>query len=114
MADRTGGFSAFWPDYLRAHLDPRTRALHYVGTSLALLLLLAFFLTRDWRCLVAVPIAGYGFAWLAHLVFEKNRPATFERPLLSFMGDFYMLYLFLTNRLAPELVRATGAEPGRD
>lgn len=113
MADRTGGFSAFWPDYLRAHLDPRTRALHYVGTSLSLLLLLAFFLTRDWRCLVAVPIAGYGFAWLAHLVFEKNRPATFERPLFSFVGDFYMLYLFLTNRLAPELVRAAAAEPGR-
>ena len=110
MADRGGGFSAFWPHYLRAHLDPRTRALHYLGTSLALVLLLCFALTRDWRCLVGVPLAGYGFAWAAHLFFEKNRPATFERPLLSFMGDFYMLYLWLTNRLAPELTRATSME----
>ena len=105
MVDRGGGFSAFWPRYLRAHLDPRTRALHYIGTSLGILLTLAFFLTRDWRCLAGVPIAGYGFAWAAHLLFEKNRPATFDHPLLSFMGDFYMLYLWLTNRLAPELVR---------
>ncbi len=105
MADRTGSFSAFWPDYLRAHLDPRTRALHYLGTSLSLVLLLAFVVTKDWRWLVGAPIAGYAFAWLAHMIFEKNRPATFEHPILSFMGDFYMLYLWLTNRLAPEIVR---------
>jgi hypothetical protein len=105
MAGRIDGFSAFWPDYLRAHLDPRTRALHYFGTSLSVLLLLAFAATRDWRCLVAAPIAGYAFAWLAHIVFEKNRPATFEHPVLSFIGDFYMLYLWLTNRLAPEIAR---------
>ena len=107
MADSIGRFGAFWPEYLRAHLDPRTRALHYIGTSLSIVLLLAFLLTKDWRFLVAVPFAGYGFAWAAHAIFEKNRPATFEHPLLSFMGDFYMLYLWLTNRLAPELVRAT-------
>jgi hypothetical protein len=106
MADPIGGFKAFWPEYLRAHLDPRTRALHYLGTSVSIVLLLAFVVTKDWRCLVAAPIAGYGFAWLAHWLFEQNRPATFEHPLLSFMGDFYMLYLWLTNRLAAELVRA--------
>ena len=72
--------------------------------------LLGFALTRDWRCLAGVPLAGYGFAWAAHLFFEKNRPATFERPLLSFMGDFYMLYLWLTQRLAPELTRAASMD----
>ena len=105
MPDLTSGFSAFWPEYLRAHLDPRTRALHYVGTSLSIVLLLAFLVTKDWRWLIGAPIAGYAFAWLAHLIFEKNRPATFDHPILSFMGDFYMLYLWLTNRLAPEIVR---------
>ncbi|HKW54065.1 MAG TPA: DUF962 domain-containing protein [Stellaceae bacterium] len=104
MADSIGRFGAFWPEYLRAHLDPRTRALH---TSLALVLLLCFALTGDWLYLAGVPLAGYGFAWAAHVIFEKNRPATFEHPLLSFMGDFYMLYLWLTKRLAPELVRST-------
>lgn len=107
MSDLTDGFSAFWPEYLRAHLDPRTRALHYVGTSLSIVLLLAFLVTKDWRWLIGAPVAGYAFAWLAHLIFEKNRPATFDHPILSFMGDFYMLYLWLTNRLAPEIVRAT-------
>ena len=110
MADRTDGFSEFWPHYLRAHLDPRTRALHYLGTSLGLVLLLCFALTREWLYLAGGLVAGYGFAWLAHLFFEKNRPATFQRPLLSFMGDFYMLYLWLTNRLPPELTRATGRD----
>jgi hypothetical protein len=107
MSDLTDGFSAFWPEYLRAHLDTRTRALHYVGTSLSIVLLLAFLVTKDWRWLIGAPVAGYAFAWLAHLIFEKNRPATFDHPILSFMGDFYMLYLWLTNRLAPEIVRAT-------
>jgi hypothetical protein len=107
MSDLTDGFSAFWPEYLRAHLDPRTRALHYVGTSLSIVMLLAFLVTKDWRWLIGAPVAGYAFAWLAHLIFEKNRPATFDHPILSFMGDFYMLYLWLTNRLAPEIVRAT-------
>ena len=58
MVDRSGGFHAFWPYYLRAHLDPRTRALHYLGTSLGLLLLLCFALTRDWLYLAGAPIAG--------------------------------------------------------
>jgi hypothetical protein len=105
MSDLTDGFSAFWPEYLRAHLDPRTRALHYFGTSLSIVLLLAFLVTKDWRWLIGAPLAGYAFAWLAHLIFEKNRPATFDHPILSFMGDFYMLYLWLTNRLAPEIAR---------
>src|SRR5258708_8854537 len=104
--DKIKSCAEFWAQYLRAHAGPRTRAMHYFGTSLGVLLLLAFLVTKDWRCLVAAPIAGYAFAWLAHLIFEKNRPATFEHPILSFMGDFYMLYLWLTNRLTPELVRA--------
>ena len=109
MADnKISSFAEFWPHYLRAHADPRTRAMHYFGTSLGILLLLAFLLTKDWRCLVAAPIAGYAFAWIAHVTFERNKPATFGHPLWSFFGDFYMLYLWLTNRLAPELVRAGG------
>jgi hypothetical protein len=106
MADRIISFAEFWPHYLRAHSDPRTRALHYFGTSLGIVLLLGFVITQDWRCLVAAPVAGYAFAWFGHVVFEKNRPATFGHPLWSLFGDFYMLFLWLTNRLAPELLRA--------
>ena len=109
MGDRITSFSEFWPHYLRAHADPRTRALHYFGTSLAIVLLLGFVITQDWRCLVAAPVAGYAFAWFAHVVFEKNRPATFGHPLWSLFGDFYMLYCWATGRLGVELARARPA-----
>ena len=33
LSQRTS-FAAFWPDYLGAHRDRRTRAVHYLGTSL--------------------------------------------------------------------------------
>lgn len=32
----------------------------------------------------------YGFAWVGHFVFEKNHPASFKRPLYSFIGDWAM------------------------
>ena len=44
-------------------------------------------------------LTGYGFAWVGHFVFEKNRPATFIRPLYSFMGDWVMFKDVLTGRI---------------
>ena len=46
------------------------------------------------------PIAGYGFAWVGHFVFEKNRPASFRRPLWSFMGDWRMYFDIWTGKVA--------------
>ena len=34
-------FSSFWPYYLREHARPATRAWHYAGSTLAILVLLA-------------------------------------------------------------------------
>ena len=106
MAENLTTFAEFWPHYLRAHRDPRTRAVHYCGTVLGIFLVLAAAITRDWRYLVAAPIVGYALAWFAHGVFERNRPATFGHPLWSLYSDFYMLYLWLTGRLEPELQRS--------
>ncbi|MFZ2006684.1 MAG: DUF962 domain-containing protein [Stellaceae bacterium] len=102
-------YREFWPRYLKAHADPRTRALHYVGSSAGIVLLIAFAVTRDWRFLVAAPIAGYACAWLGHGVFEHNKPETFGHPLWSLFSDFRMLALFLTGRLSAELRRLTEA-----
>ena len=98
-------YAEFWPRYLGAHRDPRTRALHYTGTSLALTALAGAAVTRDWRWLVAAPVVGYAFAWAGHVVFEHNRPETFGHPLWSLASDFRMLGLFVSGGLGRELRR---------
>ena len=99
-------FADFWPHYLREHSKPSTRALHYIGTSLVVLLAVAALASGRLLLLAALPVAGYGFAWLAHFRVERNRPATFTYPLWSLAADFRMWGLWLTGRLGPELERA--------
>ncbi len=99
-------YEEFWLRYLRAHAKSETRAIHYVGSVLALLAIVLAIVLRDWRWLIAAPLIGYGFAWGAHFGIEHNRPETFGHPFWSIMSDFRMLSLFLTGRLAPHLARA--------
>jgi hypothetical protein len=99
-------FAEFWPFYLQEHSRPRTRALHYAGTSLVVLLALAALLTGHWWLLAVLPVAGYGFAWASHALVERNRPATFTYPAWSLAADFKMWWLWLTGRLGAELTKA--------
>ena len=106
MADALSSYAEFWPHYLRAHRDPRTRLAHYFATALGLVLVLFGAIAGDWRLVIAAPLAGYAAAWLAHAVFEGNRPATFGHPLWSFYSDFRMLALWASGNLQPELEKA--------
>ena len=106
MAREHRSFAEFWPFYLREHSKPRTRALHYAGTTLVIAIAAFAALTGRWLWLLAIPLAGYGFAWIAHFTVEKNRPATFTYPLWSLAADFKMWWLWLTGRLGPELERS--------
>lgn len=99
-------FREFWPYYLQEHARPATRALHYAGTSVVVVLLAALPVTRQWWILPTLPIAGYAFAWIGHGLIERNRPATFRHPLWSIRADFRMWFRFLTGRMGRDLARA--------
>ena len=117
MSDREiTSYAQFWPYYLGEHARPGTRAWHYTGTGLAILALLLAPLARLWWLLIAVPVAGYLFAWIGHWRVERNRPATFTYPLWSLMSDLRMFGLAMTGQLARELARhgiEPGGEPGK-
>src|SRR5690349_15493307 len=71
-------FAEFYPHYLREHAHPACRRLHFVGTTLVLLCVVAAVWTGNAWILLGAPLAGYGFAWVGHFLFEHNRPATFR------------------------------------
>ncbi len=99
MARIYTSFAEFWPFYLREHSKPRTRALHYTGTSLVVLIAAATLLTGRWWWFAALPVAGYFFAWVAHFGVEKNRPATFTYLSLHLTIGFSIAYV-MTGSLA--------------
>ena len=74
-----------------------------MGTIIATSVVIWALATQIWWGLILYPVIGYGFAWYGHFKFERNRPATFDYPLWSALGDYKMLYLFLTGRLKEPL-----------
>jgi hypothetical protein len=93
-------FAQFYPYYLDEHANPSCRRLHFVGTTLVIALLAYTIASGKWILLLAVPFAGYGFAWIGHFFFEKNRPATFQHPFYSLLGDFVMYRDMLRGKVS--------------
>lgn len=92
-------FSEFYPFYLSQHSDINCRRMHLVGSALVLVVLVAAVVLQRWWWLLLLPVIGYGFAWLGHFGFEKNRPATFQYPVYSFLGDWVMFKDMLTGKI---------------
>jgi hypothetical protein len=97
--DRFRSFSDFYPFYLSEHRTAACRRLHFFGTCMVIALMTAALLMTSWRLLILLPFVGYGFAWLGHLAFERNRPATFAHPWYSLLADLVMFRDMLTGRI---------------
>ena len=100
METRYRTFKEFYPFYLQEHANSTCRRLHFVGSSIVLLLVALVMITGELKLLWLLPVVGYGFAWVGHFFFEHNRPATFKYPLFSLMGDWVMFRDMLTGRIA--------------
>ena len=89
----------FYPFYLGEHSNRTCRRLHFVGSSLGLLVFAAALATQRWWLIAVALVIGYGFAWVGHFFFEHNKPATFKHPFYSFAGDWVMFKDILTGKI---------------
>ena len=103
-------FSRFWPRYLRAHSNPKTRACHVAGTLVATALVVTAAATRKPLLAAAALIAGYGPAWFSHAFIERNKPETFRAPLASLAADYLMAWHVLRGTIGDQYAAIGGAE----
>ena len=92
-------FKEFYPFYLSEHSKSSTKILHVIGSLGVIFMFFYSFFTSNFRILYYMPLCGYGFAWIGHFFFEKNKPATFKFPLYSFIGDWIMLKDILIGKV---------------
>lgn len=92
-------FREFYPFYLGEHRNPTCRRLHFIGSTGVLACLVIAIVSLNPWWLLAMPVCGYGFAWVGHFFFEHNRPATFQHPVYSLIGDWVMYRDILIGRI---------------
>lgn len=92
-------FAEFYPFYLAEHENRTCRRLHFIGSCLVLVCIAVAVITAQWMLLWLLPVIGYGFAWVGHFFFEKNRPATFTYPFYSLLGDWVMFKDILVGKI---------------
>jgi hypothetical protein len=90
-------FGEFYPFYLGEHANRSCRRLHFVGTTIAAVLIATALATQRWWLIALALIQGYAFAWVGHFFFAHNKPATFKYPWFSLMGD-WRLWWDILNR----------------
>ena len=102
---RIENYREFWDFYVAEHQQPVTRYLHFVGTTLGIVLLVLLVRGGHWLYLPLCLVVGYAFAWFSHFFVEKNKPASFKYPLWSFISDYKMLWFMLTGKMDAEVAR---------
>jgi len=92
-------FKEYYEYYLTLHQNKTTRRLHVVGQCATILTLLGAVLLKSWLLLLLTPLVVYPFAWCGHLVFEKNKPAAWSKPLWAKACDWVMLKDIITRKI---------------
>ena len=100
MAKNYQSFREFYPYYLAEHADLTCRRLHFIGSWLVLAILIWAIIAANPWLLLLLPVVGYGFAWVGHFFFEKNKPATFKYPFYSLLADWVILKDTLTGKIS--------------
>lgn len=96
--ERIKKYSEFYAFYLTEHSNKTSRILHFIGTMLFFMLLVYILLTTKFYLFWFLPVIGYGFAWVGHFFFEKNKPATFQYPFWSLISDFKLFFELLIGK----------------
>jgi len=71
-------FSEYYKYYLSLHKNRKSRRLHVVGNLITLAFIVYCLVSRNWLYLLAAPFIVYPFAWIGHLIFEKNKPLSWR------------------------------------
>jgi hypothetical protein len=103
-------FRNFWPEYVRAHSQPGTRAIHLSGTLAGWVLLIAAIVLQRWWWIAGAFLVPYALAWISHFFVEHNRPASFEHPLWSWRADQKMVALMLSGKMKEEVRRCAAVQ----
>ncbi len=91
MAWSSTAFESFYVAYRAQHAQPANRALHLLAKILALACLGAAFSRQSLAALLAAPVLAVAPCWIGHLLFERNRPASWDDPATSVLGTLARL-----------------------
>lgn len=73
-------FESFWRAYDQLHADPRTRRIHAVATTSAMVLVGVGLATRRATPLLLAPLVDHAIAQASHRIIEGNRTTPWRRP----------------------------------
>lgn len=111
MSEPIQSFDEFWPYYVLEHRVASNRTLHFIGSTLVLIVAAFMVYSGQWLLFFALPFVGYGFAWTGHFFIEKNKPASFKYPFYSLIADWKMWAYMLVGRMESEVEKALARQP---
>lgn len=92
-------FAEYYEYYLTLHQNKWNRRLHVLGNLATVAYVVVVSCSKLWGLLLLAPIVVYPFAWIGHLVFEKNRPAAWSHPLWAKACDWVMIRDMISGRI---------------